>query len=253
MHEISGKTILVTGASQGIGEATVRHLAAQGAVVAAAARSAEKLKAIVEDIADSGATAYAIACNVADFQDVVGTVNFCVEKTGRLDVLVNNAGTIEPIARIADSDPEQWGMAIDVNLKGVYHCTRAALPVMEKQGGGIIINMSSGAATGALEGWSHYCTSKAAALSLTRCTHKEVADLGIRVVGLSPGTVDTQMQKEIKASGINPVSQLDPSAHIPPEWVAQAVAYLCTEDAREFDGGDFKLRQEGNMQRAGIA
>lgn len=253
MNEISGKTVLVTGASQGIGEATVRYLAKRGATIVAAARSVAKLEKIVEDISHSGGKAYAVKCDVADYDDVKAMIEFCVTKTGRLDVLVNNAGVIEPIARIADSDPQKWGKAIDINFKGVYHCIHAAILVMEKQASGTIINMSSGAATGALEGWSHYCSSKAGVLSLTRCTHKEVADRGIRVVGLSPGTVATQMQVDIKTSGINPVSQLDPSAHIPADLVAQAVAYLCTDDAREFDGDDFKLRQNGNMERAGIA
>jgi NAD(P)-dependent dehydrogenase (short-subunit alcohol dehydrogenase family) len=85
---------------------------------------------------------------------------------------------------------------------------------MERQKSGVIINISSGAATSALEGWSHYCSSKAAALMLTKSIHKEVADKGIRAIGLSPGTVATDMQVKIKASGINPVSQLDPAVHI---------------------------------------
>ena len=135
----------------------------------------------------------------------------CVAEFGRLDILVNNAGVIDPIARIADSDPRQWDQVVDINVKGVYHGLRAAIPVMEAQGSGVIVNLSSGAANGALEGWSHYCATKAAVLSLTRCADKECRENGIRVVGLSPGTVATDMQVSIKASGINPVSQLDPS------------------------------------------
>ena len=87
---------------------------------------------------------------------------------------------------------------------------------------------------------------------LTRAAHLENADAGVRVIGLSPGTVATEMQVLIKASGINPVSQLDPTVHIPPEWVARALAWMCTEDAREFDGNDISLRDEGIRTRAGI-
>ena len=116
----------------------------------------------------------------------------------------------------------------------------------------MIVNVSSGAATGVLEGWSHYCSSKAAALSLTRMADLEYRDQGIRVVGLSPGTVATDMQVVIKASGINPVSQLDPSAHIPPAWAAKAIAWLCTEDAAEFAGTDVSLRNEDIRHRVGL-
>ena len=92
----------------------------------------------------------------------------------------------------------------------------------------------------------------AAALSLTRCAHKEVADKGVRVVGLSPGTVATDMQVVIKASGINPVSQLDPAVHIPTEWAAQAVLWLCTDAARAYDGADFSLNSDEARRRVGL-
>jgi 3-oxoacyl-[acyl-carrier protein] reductase len=137
-------------------------------------------------------------------------------------------------------------------VKGVYHGLRAAIPVMLAQGGGIVVNISSGAATSALEGWSHYCATKAAVLMLTRCADKEYGDKGIRVVGLSPGTVATDMQVAIKASGINPVSQLEPSVHISPDWPARAVAWLCTEEAAEFAGTDFSLKTEENRRRVGL-
>src|SRR3546814_10470034 len=128
----------------------------------------------------------------------------------------------------------------------------AAIPIMEAQGHGVIVNISSGAATSPLEGWSHYCATKAAVLMLTRCVDKEYRDRGIHVVGLSPGTVATDMQRAIKASGINPVSRLDFSQHIPPEWPARAVAWLCTDAARESDGGDFSLKTENGRRRVGL-
>jgi NAD(P)-dependent dehydrogenase (short-subunit alcohol dehydrogenase family) len=87
---------------------------------------------------------------------------------------------------------------------------------------------------------------------LTKCVHKEYAGKGLRVVGLSPGTVATGMQVAIKASGVNPVSQLDPSVHISPEWPAKAVAWLCSDAGREFDGGDFSLKSEEGRRRIGL-
>lgn len=252
MSKLQGKAAVITGASRGIGAATAEELARQGVAVVLAARSRGEIEAVAEKIVAAGGKASAIACNVANYADVEKVVNHCKATYGSLDILVNNAGVIEPIARLAVSDPASWDQAIDINVKGVYHGLRAAIPVMEAQGSGVIVNISSGAATSALEGWSHYCASKAAVLMLTKCVHKEYGDRGIRVVGLSPGTVATGMQVAIKDSGINPVSQMGFSQHIPPEWPARAVAWLCTDAAREFDGGDFSLKTDDGRRRVGL-
>ncbi|MEL6967097.1 MAG: SDR family oxidoreductase [Pseudomonadota bacterium] len=250
MIDLTGKTAIITGASKGIGEAAARHLATLGANVVLAARSEAAIQAIAEDIQANGHHASAFVCDVSDRHAVAALLDHAKATFGSVDVLVNNAGLIDPIARIAESDPEEWDHVIDVNVKGVYYGLRYALPIMEAQGSGTIINISSGAANGALEGWSHYCASKAAVLRLTGVAHKEHGQGGIRVVGLSPGTVATDMQLSIKSSGINPVSQLDPSAHIPAEWVAKAIAWLCTADADPYLGGDFSLKT--NEGRAAI-
>ncbi len=252
MTDLTGKVALVTGASRGIGAATASVLADCGARVVVAARSHDQVEALAATLAGAGRQARAVACDVASYADVEAAVREACDAYGRLDILVNNAGLIEPIARLADSDPELWVRAADVNYTGVYHGLRAAIPVMLRQGGGVIVNISSGAATGALEGWSHYCSSKAAALSLTRCADKEYASSGIRVVGLSPGTVATDMQVAIRDSGINPVSRLDPSVHISPEWVGRAVAWLCGEAGAAYAGTDFSLRTEEARRLVGL-
>lgn len=252
MSELRDKAAVVTGASRGIGEAAARELARQGAAVVLAARSQDRIEAIAGEIVAAGGRAVAAACDVARYGDLETCFALCRERFGSLDILVNNAGVIEPIARLADSDPDAWGQAIDINTKGVYHGLRAAIPIMLQQGGGTIVNISSGAATNALEGWSHYCSSKAAALMLTRCAHKEYGGKGIRVVGLSPGTVATDMQRSIKESGVNPVSQLDWSAHIPPDWPAKAIAWLCTPAADPYLGEDVSLRQEEIRRLVGL-
>ncbi len=246
------KVVLITGASKGIGRAAAKDLAALGARVVLVARSAGAIEELAGELRDVGHDALAVACDVADYRQVSAAVDKAVATFGRLDVLVNNAGVIDPIAHIADSDPDEWDKVVDINLKGVYHGIRAALPVMTGQGGGTIINISSGAATSALEGWSHYCATKAAVLMLTKATDKEYRDKGIRVLGLSPGTVATDMQVSIKASGINPVSQLDPSVHIPPEWVASTIAYLSTDAADDYLGTDFSLKTAESRQRVGL-
>ena len=246
------RRVWITGASRGIGAATARHLAAQGAFVVLAARSADAIEAIAHEIREAGGQAEAIACDVARYDDVKAAVAAAMAPTGRLDLLVNNAGVIEPVARLTDSNPADWAKVVDINLMGVYHGLRAALPAMTEAGQGTIVNISSGAAVGALEGWSQYCSSKAAALSLTRCADKEFGEKGLRVIGLSPGTVATQMQVDIKASGINPVSQLDWSAHIPPEWAGRAVVWLCSDAAADVRGDDLKLRDEDVRRTIGL-
>ncbi len=252
MRELSGRSALITGASRGIGEAIARKFAKYGVRVVLAARSEGEISRIADEIVQDGGQAQAIACDVSSYAEVAAAVEKCTATFGSLDILVNNAGVIDPISRLADSDPEQWATTVDVNLKGVYYGLRAAIPVMERQGSGVIVNFSSGAAANALEGWSHYCAAKAAVALLTQCADKEYRDKGIRVVGIRPGTVATEMQVSIKASGINPISQLDFSDHISPEWAAEAVAWLCTADAEDQAGLDFSLKDDAARRRVGL-
>lgn len=252
MIDFAGKTALVTGASRGIGAATAIRLAEYGAAVVLAARSKADIEAVASRIRDAGGTAEALTCDVCVFDQVNALVQHCVDHHGGLDILINNAGLIEPIAHLADSDPDEWARVADVNYKGVYHGMRAALPVMLERGSGTIVNVSSGAAVSALEGWSHYCSSKAAVLSLTRCGHKEYGDRDIRIVGLSPGTVATGMQTAIRQSGINPVSQLSPDDHIPAEAAAEGVCFLCTDGGDAHAGTDFSLRSDEGRRVIGL-
>lgn len=248
--DMTGKTVLITGASRGIGEAAAREFVQAGARVALVARSEAAISDLVGQL---GPAALAIPCDVSRYWEVETAVKATVEALGGLDVLVNNAGVIEPIAHLAASDPEGWAQAVDINLKGVYHGMRAALPVMLDAGGGTILTVSSGAAHGPVEAWSHYCASKAGAAMLTACADHENRDRGIRAMGLSPGTVATQMQKEIKTSGVNPVSRLDWSDHIPPEWVGKALVWMATAEADDHLGQEISLRDPAIRARLGLA
>ena len=124
---------------------------------------------------------------------------------------------------------------------------------MRARGGGVIVNLSSGAAHNPLEGWSAYCAGKAGSAMLTRCAHLEMKGHGIRVFGLSPGTVATDMQRRIKASGINPVSQMDFSQHAPAEAPAKALVWLMSAAAAEFAGEEISLRDPEMRARIGLA
>ncbi len=247
--ELSGKTVLITGASRGIGAAAARLFVNEGANVALLARGREAIADLAGELGDK---ALAIPCDVSRYWEVEAAVNACVQTFGSLDVLIGNAGVIEPISHLSTADPDSWGHVIDINVKGVFNGMRAAVPVMQEQGGGTVITISSGAAYGPVEAWSHYCSSKAAALMLTRCLDKENRADGIRALGLSPGTVATQMQRDIKASGINPVSQLEWEDHIPPEWVAKCLVWMCGAEADAHLGADVSLREEDIRRAIGV-
>jgi NAD(P)-dependent dehydrogenase (short-subunit alcohol dehydrogenase family) len=249
MSNLAGKTVAITGASRGIGAAAARAFAAAGANLVLIARDRDAIAALAGDI---GPSALAVPCDVTRYWEMEAALNAGADAFGGLDVLISNAGVIDPIADIGMADPDAWGQAIDINLKGVFHGARAALPLMLARGAGTLITVSSGAAVNALDGWSAYCASKAGAKMFTACLHTEYGARGIRALGLSPGTVATDMQREIKNSGVNAVSQLDWSVHIPPEWPAQALVWMCGPEADPWLGNDISLREPAIRAAVGV-
>jgi NAD(P)-dependent dehydrogenase (short-subunit alcohol dehydrogenase family) len=247
--DMTGKTVMITGASRGIGAEAARVFADAGANVVLMARSQDAIADLAGEI---GKQAIAIPCNVARFGEMSSAVETVLGAFGSVDVLINNAGVIEPISHLSASDPDEWSQVIDINLKGVYNGMRAVLPVMKDAGGGSILTISSGAAHHAIEAWSHYCASKAAVNMMGRSIHLEEAANGIRAIGLSPGTVATQMQREIKASGINPVSELAWEDHIPADWPARALLWMCSAEADKYCGEEISLRDEGIRKAIGL-
>ena len=245
---MQGKVVAITGASRGIGAATARIFADAGARVVLLARSAGQIEALAADI---GRGAVALSCDVADAVAVQTALGRIAEDCGGLDVLIGNAGVIDPIARIADADADAWSRAIDINLKGVFYGMQGAIPLMRSRGG-TIITVSSGAAHNPLEGWSAYCAAKAGAAMLTRAAHLEEARNGLRIMGMSPGTVATDMQVKIKASGINPVSALDPSVHVPADWPARLLLWMCGPGGDDWLGREVSLRDEAIRRAVGL-
>lgn len=243
------KVVAITGASRGIGAAAAWEFKAAGWRVALLARSEKDITSLAEEF---GEDAMALRCDLSDWVSTQAALQTVVARWGRLDALINNAGVIDPISRIESVDPEDWGRAIDINLKGVLHGMCAAIPQMKAQGGGTIITVSSGAAHNPLEGWSSYCSSKAGAAMLTRAAHLEEAANGLRIMGMSPGTVATDMQVKIKASGINPVSLLDPSVHIPADWPAKCLLWMCGPGGDDWLGQEVSLRDEAIRRAIGV-
>lgn len=253
MPSLTGQTIIVTGASRGIGEAAAIALAQEGAAVMLSARDGALAANVAARITASGGQAAAMACDVSDYAAMEKLVAATTAKFGRVDVLVNNAGVIEPIARLETSDPAEWARNIQINLIGAYNAVRAVLPGMIAGGGGRIINISSGAAIRPLEGWSAYCAGKAGMHMMTRAIALESAAQGIRVFGFQPGTTDTDMQVQIRASGINQISQIPRANLTPVSEPAASIVYLCTPAADDLAGTEFSLRDEPFRKRVGLA
>ncbi len=252
MSNLAGKVIIVTGASRGIGAAAALALGKAGATLMLTARDGKLAGDVAQAVVEAGGRATARSCDVSDYAAAEALVTETVGRYGRVDALVNNAGVIEPIARIEDSDPAAWARNIEINLIGAYNAVRAVLPGMIAQGGGTIVNVSSGAAIRPLEGWSAYCTGKAGMHMMTRAIHLELAEKGIRVFGFQPGTTDTDMQVLIRASGINQISQIPRGNLTPVAHPAAAIVYLCTPAADDLNGQEFSLRDDAFRVRLNL-
>lgn len=233
--KLTGKTALVTGGNRGIGLATVRALAEDGATVHFTARSAATIAAAQRELREIQAIGHH-----ANMTDRIAMATLLDQG---FDILVNNAAVIAPIGRILDISSEDWATSIDINLISAFHATQRALAHMVAQGGGTIVNISSGAAHRPQEGWSAYCAGKAGLAMLTRSIHLEYAAQGIRIFGFAPGVVDTDMQVAIRASGINPVSKLPRESLAPATEPARAIAWLCTTAADALAGQELDVRR----------
>lgn len=250
--DLTGKIALITGAGRGIGAATALALARAGASVAVAARRQEDAEGVASAIRSAGGRALPLACDVTRPAAVKRMVAAVVEEWGGIDILVSNAGSIQPIALLADAGEDEWLKAIEVNLVGAFYCLRAVLSSMMARGSGIVVQLSSGAAHKALEGWSAYCASKAGLAMLTRSLHAEYAQHGIRSIGFSPGVVDTGMQAQIRHSGLNPVSKLPREALTSVDEPASAIVFLCGPGGARYAGQEVDIRDAGFRNESGL-
>ncbi len=224
--DLSGKTVLVTGAGRGIGAALVARLAGAGARVYAGIHRGRE----PSDVWDTD-TVVCVPLDVTDRDSVVRAVSEVRSGAGRLDALVNNAGVIAPIGPLPSLSAEDLTRAFEVNAFGMFRMTLAALDLL-RSAAGVVVNAGTGAATTPMEGWAGYCSSKAAARMLSLMMSKELGDTGIRVFFLGIPPTDTAMQSEIRASRLNPISQIPQSDLVHPDVPASALAWLCSDRAR---------------------
>jgi NADP-dependent 3-hydroxy acid dehydrogenase YdfG len=224
---IENKVVVITGASSGLGAATARHLAAQGAIVALGARRADRIEAMAEELTAAGRRARAVPTDVTDRDQVRHLVDTAVEEFGRVDVMLNNAGLM-PLAPLERLKLDEWDRMIDVNIKGVLYGIAAALPHMQEQRSGHIINVSSVYGHVVDPGATVYCATKFAVRALSEGLRREVKPYNIRTTVISPGAVSTELlehigEKDIQAETKEFVSKIAVGADTFARMVAFAV------------------------------
>jgi NADP-dependent 3-hydroxy acid dehydrogenase YdfG len=225
---ISGRVVLITGASSGIGEATARVLADNGAKVVLGARRTDRLQKIVADIRERGGVAEYKSLDVVSREDVNAFVAFAREKFGRVDVIFNNAGVM-PVSPMNALKTDEWDKIFDVNVKGVLNGIAAVLPIMEAQGSGHIINTASTAAHAIGAQFGVYSASKYAVRAITEGLRQETDKL--RVTLISPGVTESELGSDISVeSTANAVKQLR-SIALSPDAIARAVLYAISQPA----------------------
>jgi NAD(P)-dependent dehydrogenase (short-subunit alcohol dehydrogenase family) len=241
---VAGKVAIVTGANVGIGAAVAKVLAEEGAAVVITGRRKDLLDQVVLDIQRKKGRALAVAGSVTDESHVRSVVDQCVRTFGTLNIVVNNAGIGAFGKLLHEIDDATWHEMLDINLTGVFRMTRAAVPVMLKNGGGSIINMSSVGGVIGFSGSAAYGTSKGGLELFTKCVAMDYAQDGIRCNSVCPGLIDTPMAAPLLN---NPDMKAEVLAAYPirrvgtPEEVAKMVLYLASDDASWVTGSSFMI------------
>lgn len=229
MNTIQEKVVLITGASSGIGEGCARLLAERGARVVLGARRVERLEQLVADIRAAGGQAIARRLDVTDAADVQAFADAAMAEYGRIDVLLNNAGVM-PLSMLEALKLDEWNRMIDVNIRGVLHGIAAALPVMQKQRSGQIINVASIGAYRVSPAAAVYCATKYAVRAISDGLRQEVGG-DIRVTLVSPGVVESELAESISDQGARDAMREFRKVAISPSAIARAVAYAIEQPA----------------------
>lgn len=247
LQHLKDKVAIVTGASRGIGKAAALALVTQGAkVVINYARSSEAAEATVKEITDAGQEAIAVQADVSQSAEVDNLIKTTLDKFGRIDVLVNNAG-ITKDTLLLRMKPEQWQAVIDLNLTGVFLCTKAVSKTMLKQRSGRIINIASVAGQMGNPGQANYSAAKAGVIGFTKTVAKELANRGITVNAVAPGFIETDMTHDLKSDDI--IQFIPLGRYGKPEEVAGTIRFLASDPAAAYITGQV-FNVDGGMVMA---
>ena len=234
--KLKGQVAVVTGAAQGIGQAIATVLSQEGARLVVSDIQKDLASATAEQLKSGGQEAIGVVVNVADYASVTSMVEQVLSQWGKIDILVNNAG-ITRDALLIRMKEEDWDAVLDINLKGVFHCTKAVLPTMTKQRSGKIVNIASIVGVMGNAGQANYVASKAAVIGLTKTTAREYASRGITVNAVAPGFIETAMTQALaqdvreRLMGQIPLGRLGT-----PQDVAHAVSFLVSDQANYLTG-----------------
>ncbi len=239
MARFDGKTILITGASSGIGAATARRFGAEGGRVMVCALDEAGCRAVVDDVTAGGGEAAYLHGDLAGRPFCDKAIDETVARFGRLDVLVNNAG-ISRRGTVETMSDEDWRLTFAVNLDAMFFLSRRALPIMKRQGGGVIVNTASELAITAPRNNAAYAASKGAVLQFTRAMAIDHAREGIRVNAICPGPVDTPLLTDFRddaAEELKAIAEATPMGRIgTPDEIAGAITFLASDDATFITG-----------------
>ncbi len=248
MFDLSGRIAVVTGASRGIGESIARTLAANGAHVIVSSRRLDSCEGVAQSIRDGGGMATAMACHVGDLGSIDAFWAELDARFGRVDVLVNNAGTNTIFGSVTDTDPVAFQKVVDVNFRGYWFMCQAGALRMKNHGGGSIVNIASVTAENPIDKIGVYSATKAAVVNLTQAFARECAEHGVRCNAILPGIVNTKFAAALQTEG--PVREAV-LAQIPlrrigePEDMAGAALFLASNASRFMTGA--KIRIDGGM------
>ncbi len=229
--KLKNKVAIITGAAQGIGKGIALTLAKEGANVVVS--DIKGVYDVVREIETLGVKALGVKADVSNKKEVEEMVKKTLNRFGRIDILVNNAG-IFPFVNLTEMKEEDWDRVLNVNLKGIFNCTKTVLNEMIKQKSGNIINISSIAAMVGFKGLSHYCASKAGVIGFTKAAALELSQYGIRVNAIAPGGIETPGTKGmIDENFINslPIKRVGI-----PKDIAKTVLFLASEDSSYITG-----------------
>lgn len=245
--DLEGKVAVVTGGGSGIGEATAKLFAREGARVVICGRTEEKLEETVDDAGEAGDRIVALQADISNVEDMKRLFNEVDKRWGRLDILFAHAGVNGVWAPIEELEPEEWRRTIDINLTGTFHTVKYAVPLLKRQGGAIVITSSiNGTAKFSDVGSSAYCATKAGQIAFMKLLALELADKNIRVNAICPGSIATEVDEHTEMRnteatgevaeyphGAIPISGGDPGR---PEQVAELVLFLASDRSSHITG-----------------